>query len=77
MLGKVFIVGIMAGGEKVWGMIKAAMQGDGEAAGWEEGDWGRMFERVVRWGCKKRRWGGIEGNNMSWIMWQIVAAIEE
>lgn len=76
VLGKVFVVGIMAGGEPVRGMVEAAMQADSEGLGWEEGDEGSIFEGYVRWGCKKRQWGGIEGNNMSWIIWRIVAAIE-
>jgi hypothetical protein len=65
VLGKVFVIRIMAGGEAVWEIIRGAMQADGEAAGWEAGDGERVFERVVRWEYKKRRWGGIEGNNIS------------
>jgi superfamily II DNA helicase RecQ len=76
VLSKVFIVGIMAGGEPVWKMIRDAMQADREAAGWEKGDGARVLEKVVQWGCKKRRWGGIEGNNMSWIIVQIITEIE-
>jgi hypothetical protein len=73
VLGKVFVVGIMAGGEQVWEMVGAAMQADGEVAHRERGNESEVFERVVRWGCKKKRWGGVEGNNMSWIVPGIVA----
>jgi len=76
VLGKVFIVGIMAGGEAVWEMIEAAMQADGVAVRRDGEGRERGFEEVVGWGCKKRRWGGIEGNNMSWIVGRIAAAIE-
>ena len=33
------------------------------------------FRRIVEWGSEKKRWGGIEGNKLSWIIKRVVESI--
>ena len=72
VLGKTFVVATMRGGFRVQGMLEQAMQNDGWAGqvGLEKN--GGIYQAIIRWGGEKKRWGGIEGNKLSWIIEQVV-----
>jgi superfamily II DNA helicase RecQ len=77
VLGKTFVVATMRGGLGVQRMLEQAMQDDGWAGqvGLEE-DRG-IYQAIVGWGSEKKRWGGIEGNKLSWIIGKVVDFIAE
>ena len=77
VLGKTFVVATMRGGLGVQRMLEQAMQDDGWAGqvGLEK-DRG-IYQAIVRWGSEKKRWGGIEGNKLSWIIGKVVDCIQE
>jgi superfamily II DNA helicase RecQ len=72
VLGKTFVVATMRGGSGVQMMLEQAMQEDGWAGqvGLEED--GGIYQAIIQWGSEKKRWGGIEGNKLSWILGKVV-----
>lgn len=57
--------------------VEAAMRDDGwiERSRQEEKE-GPGMEAVCRWFGERKRWGGLEGNKMSWFAVQVVKAID-
>jgi len=57
-------------------LVEEAMRRDG----WIEktaqhGEVGPGMEEIAKWFCKKKRWGGIESNKMSWFICELVDRI--
>jgi hypothetical protein len=75
VLAKTFIVASMRGGVQIQAMLEGAMQAEGKEGSWDEDEEGSVFRAIVRWGCEKKRWGGIEGNKLSWIIGQVIERI--
>jgi len=73
-LGKTFVAAMMGGGEGVWAMLKEAIEEDGGGREIPEEEVGGPFRRIVQWGSEKKRWGGIEGNKISWIVGRVVGS---
>jgi superfamily II DNA/RNA helicase len=72
VLEKVFVVATMRGGVRVIEEMEKAMEEDGVGVEGEDEEVGGFFRRVVRWGAEKKRWGGIEGNQLSRVIRRIV-----
>ena len=72
VLAKTMVVGWRRGGSKTQEVIFDAIEKDG---GWkgrgEELDRG-AWRGIVEWGSEKKRWGGIEGNKLSWVIRRVV-----
>ena len=69
VLGKVFIVGLMKAGLAVQEVIEQAIEEDG-GLGFrvDDEEVGGVLKGWARWGSEKKRWGGIEGNKLSWVI---------
>jgi superfamily II DNA helicase RecQ len=72
VLGKTLVVAIMRGGLEVLAVLEKAIEEDGEGRDVPEDEVGGPFRRIVGWGCEKKRWGGIEGNKISWVIRRVV-----
>jgi superfamily II DNA helicase RecQ len=72
VLAKVFVVGLMRGGFAVNQVLDKAIEKDGGMRGVDIEEVGGLFRGYVQWGSEKKRWGGIEGNKLSWIIRQVV-----
>lgn len=67
-----FVVGLMRGGFAVNQVLDKAIEKDGGMRGVDIEEVGGLFRGYVQWGSEKKRWGGIEGNKLSWIIRQVV-----
>jgi len=72
VLGKVFVVGLMRGGIEVYEELERVIREDGGFKGINMEEVGGVFKEYVRWGSEKKRWGGIEGNKLSWVIGQVI-----
>jgi superfamily II DNA helicase RecQ len=72
VLGKTFVAAIMRGGAGAMAMLEEAIEEDGGGREVAEEEVGEPFRRIVQWGSEKKRWGGIEGNKISWIVGRVV-----
>jgi superfamily II DNA helicase RecQ len=76
VLGKTFVVAMMQGGMDAQRMLEQAMQDDGWAGQVGSGEDGGIYRGIIEWGSEKKRWGGIEGNKLSWIIEKVVDFVE-
>jgi hypothetical protein len=53
-------------------VLERAIEEDGGGREVPEEEVGGPFRRVVQWGSEKKRWGGIEGNKISWVIGRVV-----
>jgi hypothetical protein len=76
VLGKTFVVIIMRGGLDAQRILEQAMQDNGWTAqvGLEEVR--GIYRGIIQWGGEKKRWGGIEGNKLSWMIEKVVNFVE-
>jgi len=65
----------MRGGLETNRIVEEAMEKDGGIKSIGEEEVGGPFRRIVEWGSEKKRWGGIEGNKLSWIIKRVVESI--
>jgi hypothetical protein len=72
VLGKTFVVATMRGGLEGSAVLERAIEEDGGGREVPEEEVGGPFRRVVEWGSEKKRWGGIEGNKISWVIGRVV-----
>ena len=56
-------------------IVEEAIEKDGGIKSIGEEEVGGLFRRIVEWGSEKKRWGGIEGNKLSWIIKRVVESI--
>jgi hypothetical protein len=56
-------------------VLEKAIEDDGGMKGIVEEEVGGPFRAIVQWGSEKKRWGGIEGNKMSWIIRRVVESV--
>jgi hypothetical protein len=52
-------------------LCEEAIEQDGGGRVVSEEEVGGPYRRIVQWGAEKR-WGGIEGNKLSWVIGRLV-----
>jgi hypothetical protein len=72
VLGKVLAVAMVQGGLETYGVLEQAMEEDGGVKEMDEEEVGGPFRRIIQWASEKKRWGGIEGNKISCIIYRVV-----
>ena len=67
------VMGLWVRHVQVFGdLIERCMEMDGwRARSKDEEESGPTMEAIVKWFCEKKRWGGIEGNKISWFALQL------
>jgi superfamily II DNA helicase RecQ len=77
VLAKTMVVGWRRGGSKTQEVIFEAIEKDGGWKGRGEEVDGGAWRGVAEWSSEKKRWGGIEGNKLSWVIVRVVECMYE
>jgi superfamily II DNA helicase RecQ len=77
VLGKIMVIAMMKNEEQAYEALEQAMEEDGMASRIPMEEVGGFFRACVEWGSEKKRWGGIEGNKISWIIGRLIGNISK
>jgi superfamily II DNA helicase RecQ len=76
LIGKVFVAACVVKSTDVWLLVGGKLWEDGVETGDEVLESMELLIRdTTKWMGQKRRWGGIEGNHLSWIIKEVVGCI--